>query len=144
VAGICALGLTLLIGTRDELDAVAPQSPPEAFELRGWAERLPPDASIRLDIPPSGVQLWAAYMLHERPLSATLPVLNTTYPHVPRGRKADYVLVEERQARPPDAVGPVVLENSRFRLYRMDPAVPGPDRSSRVRIQPRSTRERGG
>ncbi len=132
----CALAVTLLAGAREELDSVAAQSPPEAFELRGWAAALPPDASIRLDIPPSGDQLWAAYMLHERPLSATTPVIKTTYPHVPGSRKADYVLIGRRQATPAEAVGAPVRENSRYRLYRLDPTLPGPDRSSRIRIQP--------
>jgi hypothetical protein len=106
------------------------------FELRRWAESLRRNATIRLDVPPSGTQLWAAYMLHERPLSASAPVRGTSYPRVPRGRKAGYVLVEWWQPRPRDAVGTPVRRNASFRLYRMDPAVPGPDRSSRRRIEP--------
>jgi hypothetical protein len=133
---LAALAAMLVGGARKELEGVSAQSPPETFELRAWAGDLPRDASIRLDIPPSGYQLWAAYMLHERPLSATRPVIGTTYPHVRAGRKADYVLVQWLQPKPPDAVGPPVRANSAYRLYRLDPRLPGPDRSSRGRIQP--------
>jgi hypothetical protein len=137
---LCGLAAVLVVGLRDELDEVPPQTPPEAFELRAWADSLPPRASVLLDIPPSGVQLWAAYMLHERPVSAPIPVLGTTYPAVSPGTKADYVLGVSRAGRSRVAVGGPIFENAFFRLWRADPSLPGPDRSSRLRIQPASAR----
>jgi hypothetical protein len=136
-ACMAVLAVVLVNGARKELEAVAAQSPPEAFELRSWARSLPPDASIRIDVPPTGIQLWASYMLHERPQSAPAPVLNTTYPHVRRGFKADYALTFRGQRRPRGAVGPPIRANANYRLYRLDPGLPGVDRSSRSRVQPR-------
>jgi hypothetical protein len=135
-AGLAAVAIAFVANTRNELEGVNAQASSATFQLRDWAAKLPAGRSVRLDIPPSGVQLWAAYMLHTHPLSAALPVYRTTYPHVPKGRKADYVLVQASQPRPTDAAGPPVLRNGEFSLYRMNPTVPGPDRSSRTRIQP--------
>jgi hypothetical protein len=134
--GLAALAIVYLVNARNELEGVVAQASADTFELRSWAARLPAGRTIRMDIPPSGVQLWAAYMLHTHPLSASSPVYKTTYPHVPRGRKADYVLVQAAQRRPAEAVGAPVLHNREYALYRMNPAVRGPDRSSRTRIQP--------
>jgi hypothetical protein len=135
-AGLAALAIAFVVNSRNELQGVNAQASSATFQLRDWAAKLPARRSVRLDIPPTGVQLWAAYMLHTHPLSAALPVYRTTYPHVPRGRKADYVLVQASQPRPADAVGAPVLRSGEFSLYRMNPTVPGPDRSSRTRIQP--------
>ena len=135
-AGAAALVLFALAGARDELDTVSLQAPEAAFELRSWADDLPPDASLRVDVPPSGLQLWVAYLLHERPLSASAPVAGTTYPALVRGRKADYVLMPRGAPVSPDAAGQPVRRNDGFVLLRMDPRVPGPDRSSRERVQP--------
>lgn len=103
----------------------------------------PPGASIRLDVEPGGVQLWAAYMLAPHPLCSQEPLANTSYPHVPVSRKANYLLVWARPhfARVPlpqapfDAVGPPVQTNGEWALYRMNPAVPGPDTCSKLRVQ---------
>lgn len=133
LAALCACAA---IGLRDGLEQVPIQTPPETVALREWAAQLPAGDSIRIDVPPNTVQLWAAYMLHERPLSASRPVLNTTYPYLPVSRRADYVLVDRAQRRPADAAGAPVLDNAGFRLYRMRGGVPGPDRSSRMRLQP--------
>jgi hypothetical protein len=105
------------------------------FALRGWAEKLPRGASIRLDVPPTGEQLWVAYMLHERPLSSLVPVVGTSYPAIPYSRRADFALVANEVPRPRAAFGPPVLRNAKYRLYRMNP-VRGVDHSSRKRIQP--------
>jgi len=133
LAGLCAFAA---IGLRDGLELVPIQTPPETIALKDWTAQLPAGESIRIDVPPNTVQLWAAYMLHERRLSASRPVLNTTYPHLPVSRRADYVLVDRTQRRPADAAGAPVLDNAGFRLYRMRSGVPGPDRSSRRRVQP--------
>ncbi len=111
------------------------QVTPEIFALRDWPERLPADASIRLDIPPTGEQLWVAYMLHERPLSSLVPVLGTSYPALYRSHKADYAIVTKGIPRPPGADATPVLRNGHYRLYRLR-GLPGVDRSSRKRIQP--------
>ncbi len=136
VIALAALSASAAVGLRDGLRDVPIQTPPETVALRGWAQQLPRGGSIRIDVPPNTVQLWAAYMLHERPLSASRPVVNTTYPYLPVSRRADYVLVDRTQRRPPDAAGAPVRANAGFRLYRMRGGVPGPDRSSRRRLQP--------
>ena len=135
VVGLAALTLAFLGGTRNEIEPFPMQVPPEIFALREWADRLPPGASVRLDVPPTGEQLWVAYMLHERPLSSLVPVIGTSYPAIPYSRRADYVLAADEIPRPDVARGEPILRNAEYRLYRMRP-VPGPDRSSRRRIQP--------
>ena len=82
---------------------------PTMIALRGWDKRLPADASIRLDVEP-GPQLWVAYMLAGQPLCSQQPLLDTSYPHVPVSRKADYVVVQRpldsgRRCRRPAADG---------------------------------------
>ncbi len=134
--GLAALALAFLGGTRNEVEPFPMQVTPEILALRDWPRKLPRDASIRLDIPPTGEQLWVAYMLHERPLSTLAPVLGTSYPALPYSRRADYVIVAKGVPRPAAARGRPLLQNARFRLYRMG-FVPGLDRSSRRRIQPR-------
>ena len=103
-----ALGATALLAftvaatheVRDELRTSPAQVTREMLELRQWGARLEANASVRLDIPPSvgGLQLWAGYMLSPHPLTAPCPVRRTTYPHAPRGVRADYVL---RLTKPP-------------------------------------------
>jgi hypothetical protein len=112
-----------LLGTYDQL-------PKTMIALRGWDKRLPAHASVRLDVEP-GPQLWVAYMLSGQRLCSQRPLLDTSYPHVPVSRKADYVLVQRPLAKPFDAVGPVLMQNSAYRLYRLRPGLPGPDRCSR-------------
>lgn len=133
--GLAALALAFLAGTRHEIEPFPMQAPPEIFALREWPDELPPGASIRLDVPPTGEQLWVSYMLHERPLSSLVPVVGTSYPAIPYSRRADYVLVADEVPRPSVARGRPVLQNDGYRLYRMRP-VRGTDRSSRERIQP--------
>ncbi len=72
------------------------------------------------------LQLWAAYFLDSRPLCSQLPLLDTDYPHVAVSRKADYIVASQVAGRPFDAVGPVLRTNAGYRLYRENPAVPGP------------------
>ncbi len=133
--GLAVLTLAFLAGTRHEIEPFPMQVPPEIFALRDWPEELPARASIRLDIPPTGEQLWVSYMLHERPLSSLVPVVGTSYPAIPYSRKADYVLVAREIPKPADARGRPLLRNEGYRLYRMRP-ISGEDRSSRKRIQP--------
>ena len=133
-AGLALLVASAVVGQRVELATRPLQVSPDVLELRDWSGRLPTDASVRIDIRPGAYQLWAGYMLAAHPVSARLPVLNTTYPHAPQGRKADYVL-SETGAVPVDATGPPLSRNGSYALYRMDPSVTGPDVSSRKAIQ---------
>jgi len=135
LCAVAALLVVLAAGARSELVSTSPHAGPEVWELRAWADQLPDGASIRVDVTPTGVQQWAGYMLSEHPLSASDP-LRIFFPHPPVGRKADFLLANADRARPPDAVGPPVHSNRRFALYRMDPAVPGPDVSSRRMVDP--------
>jgi hypothetical protein len=109
-----------------ELDATGSQLPQATIGLAGWARSLPPGASIRLDMWPPD-QLWAAYFLSSHRLCSQLPLLDTDYPHVMLGRKADYIVATIPTGKPADAVGPVLRRNSGYRLYRENPAVPGAD-----------------
>jgi hypothetical protein len=54
------------------------------------------------------------------------PLINTDYPHVAPSVKADYILTTWSAPRPADAVGRPVAANSFYRLFRENPAVPGP------------------
>jgi hypothetical protein len=123
-----------LAGLRQEVRNTGPQLTPQLLGLRDAARRLPPGSSIRLDLPPDGTQLWAGYMLASHPLDAPAPIVGTTYPHVPLGRKADYILAGPvgPKRRWPDADGPPVYRNADFRIYRMRPGVKGPDTASQT------------
>lgn len=95
VAAALALGVGWLVAAtnqdHDEIVQTHAQVTPEMFQLRSWAGRLlPRGASVRLDIPPSGVQLWAVYMLGAHPVDSPAPVLGTTYAHAAFGFRADY------------------------------------------------------
>jgi len=122
-----------LIGLSAEIGRTNPQVDASIFGLRDAARGLPEGASLRLDVIPDGRQLWAAYMLSEHPLSASNPLVGTTFPHAKFGRKADYILADSRiPISPwPDADGPPIFDNGTFRVYRMRREVPGPDTSSK-------------
>jgi hypothetical protein len=93
-AALAALGWAAAAGAQDhhEIAGTKAQVTPEMFQIRAWAARLPPRASVRVDIPASGVQLWAVYMLGAHPVDSPTPVLYTTYAHAPYGWRADYSL----------------------------------------------------
>jgi hypothetical protein len=125
------------------------QVTPEMFQLRAWARRLPPGASVRLDIPPTGVQLWAVYMLGAHPVDSPTPVVGTTYAHAPGGVRADYSLSLHfyvaadgqirRFPRPAFAQNPPLSENIQFVLRRIVwPArlADIPDTSSQRLVEP--------
>jgi hypothetical protein len=116
-----------------ELDATGSQLPQATIQLSDWARGLPRDASIRLDMWPPD-ELWGAYFLSSHRLCSQLPLLDTDYPHVMLGRKADYIVATIPTGRPADAVGPVLRRNSGYRLYRENPAVPGPDTCTQRRF----------
>ena len=135
-AGLVMLALWSMWGAaeaREETRNTYDELPRTMLQLRDWGERLPESASIRLDMQP-GTQLWVAYMLHEHPLCSQRPLDNTSYPHVPNSRAADYVLVRALH-RPYDAVGPPIFQNVEFRLYELEKKLPGGDRCSQRMIQ---------
>jgi len=129
-AALVAFAAGVAIATRREVTNTYAYATTEVLELRDWASALPPGASVRIDVPPSGYQLWTQYMLAARPVSASRPLVGF-FPYPPRGRRADFVIAMTTQRRPRDAAGPPVFQNAQFRLWRMRPDVPGPDTSSR-------------
>jgi len=136
-AALLALVLVLGNGARQEIDETYDHASPAVLELRDWDSELPAGASVRIDVPPSGYQLWSWYMLASRPVSAFDP-LSGFFPHPPAGRKADLVLAFAADPRPSGAVGAPVRRNARFVLYRLDPRIPGPDVSTRRLIYDQS------
>jgi hypothetical protein len=134
-----ALALIVLIGaTRDgaaaQIGATFDQLPKSMLELKKVDALLPPGASVRLDMPADGRMLWAGIILAGQPLCAQRPVMETSYPHVPVSRAADYVLVDDDWRKPFDAVGPPVLTLDRYQLFHLRPNLPGGDRCSRKMV----------
>jgi hypothetical protein len=117
-------------GAAHELGTTFDQLPRSMLELRKVDARLPPGASVRLDMPADGRMLWAGNMLSGQPLCSQRPLLNTSYPHVPISRAADYVLVDDDWRKPFDAVGPPLMTLERYRLFKLRPGLPGGDRCS--------------
>jgi hypothetical protein len=131
--------LTLLValgieGARQETAMTYDQTPAWITGVGAATASVGPGESIRLDVDPPR-QLWVAYFLADRRLCSQRPLLNTSYPHVPVSRKADFILRERAWGRPVDATGPVLWQNVHFALYRMSAAVPGPEVCSQEMIQ---------
>ena len=136
---IAAAGATVLLagvlfaGLRSEVRHNGLQADRATFELRdAAAEILPPGASVRLDVD-GGRQLWAGYVLADHPITSTAPIINTSYPYPPQGRRADFIVAERRlipRGPWPDASGAPLFENDVFRLYRMRSDAPGRDVAS--------------
>jgi hypothetical protein len=130
---------------RSELRNTYEQVTAQMLALRHWSRALPRGASVRLDVPPTGFQLWTAYLLAAHPLDSPSPVLYTTYPHVAFGQRADYALGASpglaTQLRagghvlpsPPGRLGPVVFANRQFVLRRVLSAT-GPATATRARF----------
>ena len=137
LAWLPALGLVVLgvQGARDEIAVTFDQTPRPVTALRAVDAMLPPGASVRLDMDPNE-QLWGAYFLAGQRTCSLRPLTNTSYPHVPASRRADYAVVDHRDtARPADAVGRPLWRGEWFTLYRLRPDVPGPDRCSQEAVQ---------
>jgi hypothetical protein len=116
-----------------EIKRSGSQLPQTTIALGDWTRSIPKNASVRLDMwPPQ--QLWAAYFLASRRLCSQQPLLGTDYPHVAVSRKADYIVASWQYGRPADAIGRPLLYNSDYRLFRENPAVPGPDNCSQRRL----------
>jgi len=123
-----------LVGARDEILGTGKQLGQPTIDLQAWSHALPKTASIRLDTWPPD-QLWVGYFLSGQRLCSQTPLLGTDYPRVRISRKADYVLTKTVQPKPVDAVGAPLLRNAGWKLYRMNPQVPGPDRCSKRMVQ---------
>ncbi|MEA2160541.1 MAG: hypothetical protein QOD66_2921 [Solirubrobacteraceae bacterium] len=134
--GIAGLLVSLVVvgaSAGSEINSTFDNATRSVLALRTWSRELPKGSSIRIDVPPSGSQLWATYMFSSHPEAALSP-LGGIFPHPPRFRKADYVVALITQPRPADAVGPVLLRNRQFQLWRMNPRVPGPALKTRLLI----------
>ncbi|MDX6666306.1 MAG: hypothetical protein QOG68_2512 [Solirubrobacteraceae bacterium] len=96
VAAGVALGALWLVPAVGRIQDVTDHTPEQVTAdmilLRQWSRDLPKGASVRVDIPPSGNQLWVQYFLSAHPLTSLHPVEQTTYAHMPAGLIADYVL----------------------------------------------------
>lgn len=132
-AALAAFVVLLTVGAAREIRGTYEFATADLLELRRWDRELPADASIRIDVPPSGFQLWAWYFLPRHRLSTSVP-LGGFFPSPPRGLKADYVLYRV-SARPADVEAPV-LANRTYAVAREAPGAPGPDFSSRTLYDP--------
>ncbi len=129
VLALAWAGAAVVQGHRESVNT-SQQVNAAMFQIRQWAARLPRDASVRVDIPPSGVQLWAVYMLGRHPVDSLDPVVGTTYAHAVYGGRADYSLSlrftpsaipgrARSYPRPPFAVNPPLARNRQFVLRRI-------------------------
>jgi hypothetical protein len=124
-----AWGAAAVVQDRREVKEAMPQVTGDMFELRSWGDRLPRGASVRVDIAPSGYQLWAVYMLGSHPVDSPAPILHTTYAHAPYGVRADYSVSLHyyrtpanqirRYPKPAFAVNPPVDAHGQFVLRRI-------------------------
>ena len=129
-----AVLVVLSIGASNkELGSTYDQLPRFVLQLREIDRDLPGSASIRLDVIPDE-QNWTAFWLHSHPLTSQTPLLGTSYPHVPEGRVADYILTKKDAGVPVDA-GPAVTRLDAYTLYRAKPGIPGPKTASRTMVQ---------
>ncbi len=133
VLGLMASLVVVAASAASEINSTYDNATRSVLALRTWSRELPRGSSIRIDVPPSGAQLWATYMLYRHPETAVAP-LGGIFPHPPLLRKADYVVALRSQSRPSDAIGDPLLRNQQYQLWRMDPDVPGPAITRRVLI----------
>ncbi|HEV2819688.1 MAG TPA: hypothetical protein VGW11_04195, partial [Solirubrobacteraceae bacterium] len=136
-AGLGAVLLVLAInaGAAREIGETYEYATAALLELDTWDERLPAGASVRIDVQPTGYQLWTWYMLDDRPVSATAPLVGF-FPRPPLGVTGDFSLIEAWAEPPPDAAGQAVMRNSGYALYRLRPAAGVPDTASQELFWP--------
>ncbi len=132
-AAVALLFVTAGGAARQELGSTFDQLPRFVLELRSVDAALPPGRSVRLDIDPQE-QNWTAFWLHGQPLCSQKPLLNTSYPHVPISRKADFILTKDDAPVPADA-GAVVMRIQAYTLYRQRAGVPGRSACSQRMVQ---------
>ncbi|MDX8151714.1 hypothetical protein SK069_08930 [Patulibacter brassicae] len=152
-----ALGAVVLVAwavpavgaAREQLSRSEVNATGDLQQIGTWSDRLPRGASILVDLPASGFQLWATlFLAANHPLAATDPVSSdTTYSVPPRGQRADFVLGLRRDLAsdrplpaPRWAAGRPVVANRRYAIWRM--RLPGreaariPQRASRTLVLP--------
>lgn len=127
---LAAFAVVLTVGAAREIRGTYEFATADLLELRTWDRELPPNGSIRIDVPPSGYQLWTWYFLPRHRLSTSMP-LGGFFPSPPRGLKADYVLYPVAH-RPADVQGKPLLANRTYAVAKEAPGAPGPDFSSRA------------
>ena len=128
VAGLAVLAVALAGGTRDEVGRTYDQYTAGLQDLATWDAKVPARETIRIDVPPSGWQMWCWLLLPRHRVSVSAP-LEAIFPHPPVSFRADLALVQTWQGRPRGAVGAPVLRNPEYALYRLR-RLPGPDLSS--------------
>jgi hypothetical protein len=122
---LCLLAGATVYSDEQEIRYNGSQLPQTIIALSNWVKAIPPGATIRLDMSPP-LQLWVAYFLDKRPLCSATPLLDTDYPHVGYGIKADYAVAQLDFGRTPGAIGRPLRQNAEFRLWRLNPgALPG-------------------
>lgn len=118
-----------------EIGQTFDQLPRFTLQLREIDAALPPGRSVRLDVDPQE-QNWTAFWLHGQPLCSQVPLLGTSYPHVPVARKADFILTRRKAPRPADAAdGPPAMEIEEYRLWKQRPGIPQGGRCSQRMVQ---------
>nr|MDQ4042048.1 hypothetical protein [Actinomycetota bacterium] len=128
---LAAFAIALAVNTRRELLGTHVYASRDVLALRDWSRGLPPGSTVRTDLPPGGHQLWSWYMLSDRRVCASSPLIGF-FPYPPQSRRADYAITYAGR-RPADAVGPPVRRSPQFKLWRLRRA-PGPDVCSRRMI----------
>jgi hypothetical protein len=132
-AALAALAVAVAVNSRRELLDTNAYVTRDVLAIRDWSRSLPPAATVRVDIPPGGHQLWADYMLADRRICALRP-LNAFFPYPPQSRRADYAVAYTWSGRPRDATGGALLTTTQFTMWRLRPNLPGPDICTRRMI----------
>jgi hypothetical protein len=130
---LAAFAVAVAVNSRRELLATNDYVSADVLAIRDWSRSLPPGATVRVDVPPGGHQLWAAYMLADRRVCALRPLIGF-FPYPPQSRRADYAVAYTASGRPRDATGPPVRRTTQFTMWRLRPGLPGPDVCSRRMI----------
>lgn len=130
---LAAFAVAVALNTRRELLHTDVYVSRDVLAIRDWSRSLPPRATVRIDVPPGGHQLWAGYMLADRRVCALRPLVGF-FPYPPQSRRADYAVAYSASGRPRDATGPPVRRTHQFTMWRLRPGLPGPDVCSRRMI----------
>jgi hypothetical protein len=130
---LAAFAVAVAVNSRRELLATNVYVSRDVLAIRDWSRSLPRGATVRIDVPPGGHQLWAAYMLADRRVCALRPLIGF-FPYPPQSRRADYAVAYSVSGRPRDATGPAVRRTRQFTMWRLRPGLPGPDICSRRMI----------
>lgn len=133
IAGMTAAIVVVAAGASREINGTFDNATRSVLALRTWSKELPRGSTVRIDVPPSGNQLWATYMFAGHPEVAPAPLAGI-FPHPPLLRNADYVVALSTQARPADALGSPLLRNPQFQLWRLKTGIPGLKLTRRVLI----------